>query len=45
MAEGNADYEEALMQTVNEIWSNYDKDGNGFLDKSEMRDFINDTLG
>ena len=45
MTESNADYEEALLQTVNEIWCNYDKDGNGYLDKKEMRTFINDTLG
>ena len=45
MTEPNADYEEALLQTVNEIWCNYDKDGNGYLDKREMRAFINDTLG
>ena len=45
MAEGNADYEEALMQTVNEIWANYDTDANGHLCQAEMRAFINDTLG
>ena len=42
---GNANYEDALMTTVNEIWATYDKDGNGNLCQSEMRAFISDTLG
>ena len=43
--QGGADYEEALMQTVNEIWSKWDKNANGNLDKQEMRAFIEATLG
>ena len=38
------DYEEALMKTVDEIWSKYDTDGNGTLDRSEMRTFVLETL-
>ena len=41
----SADYEEALMATVNDIWATYDKDGNGNLCKTEMRAFIATTLG
>ena len=45
MAEDNpTDYEEVLMQTVNEIWSKYDTDANDKLDVSEMRKFVNETL-
>ena len=44
MADGGADYEEALMSTVNEIWEKWDKDANGHLDRSEMRAFIQATL-
>ena len=43
--QGGADYEEALMQTVNEIWEKWDKDSNGNLDKTEMKAFIEATLG
>ena len=40
----NTDYEEALMKTVDEIWATYDKDGNGVLDKTEMRSFVEATI-
>ena len=42
MADGEnaADYEEALMKTVDEIWTEWDKDGNGTLDKAEMKNFV-----
>ena len=32
------------MVTVNQIWQQYDSDGNGVLDKAETRRFITDTL-
>merc|ERR1712154_610542 len=38
------DYEEALMKTVDDIWADYDKDGNGVLDKTEMRAFVEATI-
>ena len=44
MAENPTDYEEALMKTVDEIWTQYDKDGNGVLDKTEMRSFVEATI-
>ena len=44
MAENPTDYEEALMKTVDEIWAQYDKDGNGVLDKTEMRSFVEATI-
>eukprot|EP00354_Favella_ehrenbergii_P004893 CAMPEP_0170467518 /NCGR_PEP_ID=MMETSP0123-20130129/11066_1 /TAXON_ID=182087 /ORGANISM="Favella ehrenbergii, Strain Fehren 1" /LENGTH=65 /DNA_ID=CAMNT_0010733903 /DNA_START=14 /DNA_END=211 /DNA_ORIENTATION=+ len=46
MADGSmsADYEEALMRTVDEIWQKWDKDENGGLDREEMRAFIEASL-
>ena len=45
MADSNpTDYEEALMKTVDNIWQEYDKDGNGVLDKTEMRSFVEATI-
>ena len=41
---GGADYEEALMETVNNIWEKWDKNENGNLDKAEMRQFVEATL-
>jgi Ca2+-binding EF-hand superfamily protein len=40
--------EESLNQVVEDIWKNFDKDGNGFLDKHELRAFlssVNTNLG
>ena len=34
-----------MSNVVNEIWSTYDVDGNGYLDKAESKDFIIATLG
>ena len=39
MAE-QSDYEEALMKTVDEIWKEWDRDGNDTLDRTEMRGFV-----
>ena len=39
-AEPTTDYEEVLQSTVDEIWSKYDKDKNGHLDRSEMKAFV-----
>ena len=33
------------MKTVDDIWREYDKDRNGVLDKSEMRAFVEATMG
>ena len=45
MAEqAQANIEEALQTTVNQIWEKYDKDGNNTLDKSEMRKFVQETM-
>ena len=33
-----------IMETVDKIWANYDKDGNGVLDKAECFKFVADTL-
>ena len=41
---GGADYEDALMETVNNIWEKWDKNANGNLDKAEMRQFVETTL-
>ena len=32
------------MKTVDEIWGQWDKDGNGVLDKAEMRGFVEQTI-
>ena len=42
--QGHADYEEALMETVNNIWEKWDKNENGNLDRQEMRAFVEATL-
>ena len=38
------DYEAILQQTINEIWSQYDTNGDGHLDRSEMRAFVEKTF-
>lgn len=40
--------EDHINQVVEDIWKNFDKDGNGFLDKNELRSFlqsVNTNLG
>lgn len=37
--------ERRIENCVNEIWSTYDKDNSGFLDKRETRAFIKSQLG
>ena len=34
----------SISKCVEEIWSKYDKDDNGHLDKDEVRQFVNDLL-
>jgi Ca2+-binding EF-hand superfamily protein len=34
----------AVEQVVEDIWDNYDKDGNGFLDLREARKFLRDVI-
>ena len=36
--------EKSIPDAVEEIWKKYDKDSNGYLDKSEMKVFIKDTM-
>ena len=38
------DYEQILKDTIEEIWSQYDKNGDGHLDRSEMRAFVEKTF-
>ena len=33
-----------IQQTVEAVWSNYDTDGNGFLDRDETFNFVLDSL-
>ena len=33
-----------IEKCVNDIWAEYDKDGNGFLDKDETKAFVKNTL-
>ena len=42
--QAGVDFEEALMKTVNDIWGEWDKDNNGYLDKVEMKGFIRATM-
>ena len=39
-----AETDKVLAGTVNQIWAEYDKDGNGWLDRDEMKGFIKDIL-
>jgi hypothetical protein len=36
--------EQAVGKVVDEIWAKYDVDGSGDLDKSETKQFVEDTL-
>ena len=36
---------DVINKCVNDIWAEYDKDGNGYLDKDETKKFVQDTLG
>ena len=36
--------ESNISKCVDEIWSKYDKDDNGHLDKDEVRQFVHDLL-
>ena len=35
---------QVIDKCVNDIWVEYDKDGNGFLDKEETKAFVRNTL-
>jgi len=35
---------EVLQRTVNEIWDKYDVDGNGYLDRAELKRFVDDVF-
>ena len=36
--------DDALAGAVDKMWSTYDTDGNGYLDKEETKRFVMDTL-
>ena len=45
MQDGNmTEQEELIAKTVDAVWSTYDADGNGFLDKQECFAFVKDSL-
>ena len=37
-------HQDLINKTVEAVWSQYDKDGNNFLDKDECKAFIKDSL-
>ena len=37
--------EQVIAKIVDEIWAKYDDDNNGYLDKTETKQFVRDTLG
>ena len=39
-----ADLDQIIDNTIEEIWTNYDKDNSGFLDKTETKQFVKNTL-
>ena len=43
-ANSNAEIDNVISKCVDEIWSKYDDDGNGYLDKEETKRFVQDTL-
>ena len=40
----NEEIDRVIQKCVDEIWSKYDDDNNGFLDKDETKKFVKDTL-
>ena len=44
MANSNAEIDAVIAKCVDEIWTKYDDDGNGYLDKEETKRFVQDTL-
>ena len=36
--------DEMIVKFVEKIWSKYDADNNGYLDKNESKKFVKDTL-
>ena len=36
--------DEVIKKCVNDIWAQYDTDGNGTLDKNETKEFVKKTL-
>jgi hypothetical protein len=38
--EGDMSQDDALLQVVDNLWDQYDDDGNGYLDIDETRNFI-----
>ena len=42
--EAAVDYEQILKDTIDEIWAEYDTNGDGHLDKAEMRKFVEKTF-
>ena len=44
MANNSSEIDNVIGKCVDEIWSKYDDDGNGYLDKWETKQFVQDTL-
>ena len=39
-----ADIDAVIRKCVDDIWAEYDRDGNGYLDKEETQKFVKNTL-
>ena len=39
-----ADLDAVIRKCVEDIWSEYDKDGSGALDRKETKNFVNNSL-
>ena len=39
-----SEIDQVISKCVDEIWTKYDDDGNGYLDKDETKRFVKDTL-
>ena len=44
MADQGSQLNSVIEKCVNDIWQEYDKDGNGYLDKEETKAFVKNTL-
>ena len=44
MSGDNTEIDNVIAKCVDEIWSKYDDDNNGYLDKEETKAFVKDTL-
>ena len=44
MSNSASEIDTVISKCVDEIWTKYDDDGNGYLDKNETKQFVQDTL-